>query len=367
MTTNSVVDPVNCCVSPNIPNDLVTKSIDCNGGEIGSVVVVNLNTRTENSSTSGDVDSRTTVSHNHVSSCSPSSPQVSSLFPRLSSSNPIDNSCGLCSFKPKSLQFCANEKTFLAIFCLTSVLQGMFYTYFVSVLTTIEKLYQIQSKTTGFIMSATEMGQISGVLFLTYYGGKGNRPKWIGCGMVVFALAALLSASPHYFFDAQARARFSPQPDLPSSLSTSLSPSSSPNDFSQSDVTNIGLLVMRNKLCSKVDIFSNSSSNSGSSESRCASEELTNSSNRLTNSVLAIFFISLLLIGIGSTTTNTLGICYIDDNVAPKESPLYFGNYSNQFYSNTNHNPFFFNFKTHFLLYLTHNQESPLELKSLAQ
>ena len=51
----------------------------------------------------------------------------------------------------------------------------MYYTYFVSVITTIEKLFQIQSKTTGIIMSATEIGQIGSSLLLTYYGGQGHR------------------------------------------------------------------------------------------------------------------------------------------------------------------------------------------------
>lgn len=60
--------------------------------------------------------------------------------------------------------------------------QGMYYTYFVSVITTIEKLFQIKSKTTGLLMSATEVGQISTALFLTYYAGRGHRPRWIACG-----------------------------------------------------------------------------------------------------------------------------------------------------------------------------------------
>lgn len=58
----------------------------------------------------------------------------------------------------------------------------MYYTYFVSVITTIEKLFQIKSKTTGLLMSATEVGQISTALFLTYYAGRGHRPRWIACG-----------------------------------------------------------------------------------------------------------------------------------------------------------------------------------------
>jgi len=43
--------------------------------------------------------------------------------------------------------------------------------------------------------------------------------------------------------------------------------------------------------------------------------------------VLAIFFVSLLGVGMGQTAVYTLGIPYIDDNVASRESPLYFGEF----------------------------------------
>lgn len=95
----------------------------------------------------------------------------------------------------------------------------MFYTYFVSVLTTIEKLFQIQSKTTGIIMSATEMGQIGGALLLTYYGGQGHRPKWIGWGMVLFGASAALCSLPHFLFW-----RTKPNTGSSSSLSSMLAP-----------------------------------------------------------------------------------------------------------------------------------------------
>jgi Organic Anion Transporter Polypeptide (OATP) family len=47
--------------------------------------------------------------------------------------------------------------------------------------------------------------------------------------------------------------------------------------------------------------------------------------SRTTTMVLAIFFLSLLGIGMGRTAVDTLGIPYIDDNVATRESPTYFG------------------------------------------
>lgn len=64
----------------------------------------------------------------------------------------------------------------------------MYYTYFVSVITTLEKLFQIKSKTTGLLMSAAEIGQISTALLLTFYAGRGHRPRWIACGMYIFSI-----------------------------------------------------------------------------------------------------------------------------------------------------------------------------------
>ena len=49
--------------------------------------------------------------------------------------------------------------------------------------------------------------------------------------------------------------------------------------------------------------------------------------SKITTIVLAIFFISLLGVGMGQTAVCTLGIPYIDDNVTSRESPLYFGNF----------------------------------------
>lgn len=46
---------------------------------------------------------------------------------------------------------------------------------------------------------------------------------------------------------------------------------------------------------------------------------------QMRNVILGIFFICLLFVGIGQTAVSTLGIPYIDDNVASKESAVYMG------------------------------------------
>lgn len=255
-----------------------------------------------------------------------------------------DSICGLWFFKPRWLQRFANKKAFLAVFCLTSVLQGMYYTYFVSVLTTIEKLYQIPSKTTGIIMSATEIGQIGGALLLTYYGGQGHRPKWIACGMLIFAVASILCAMPHFLFIdtslsvtslARAKnaqnatvasqwAKLCHSSDMVAPLGGNFTDATAP--LSTSPATS--LLTTTSPFSSTsflVDGGGGAVADALRQVVPCDISSKPLSQSRITHVVLSVFFISLLLIGIGATAVYTLGIPYIDDNVANRESPLYFG------------------------------------------
>ncbi|XP_059351055.1 solute carrier organic anion transporter family member 74D-like isoform X2 [Daphnia carinata] len=235
--------------------------------------------------------------------------------------------CGLgpC-FSPAWLQPLASKQMFLAVFCLACVLQGMFYTYFVSVLTTIEKLFQIQSKTTGIIMSATEIGQIGGALLLTYYGGQGHRPKWIGWGMVLFGASAALCSLPHFLFW-----RTKPNTGSSSSLSSMLSPDlqsglSLVAPMDPSRLSGPQKLEM-DLICRQVE-NANLSLGPQISElernEQCAKSSKQQAISRTTTVVLAFFFLSLLGIGMGRTAVETLGIPYMDDNVANRESPTYF-------------------------------------------
>ncbi|XP_063599263.1 solute carrier organic anion transporter family member 74D-like [Penaeus indicus] len=209
--------------------------------------------------------------------------------------------CGLgpcCT--PVWLQKYASKQMFLFVFCLTSVLQGMYYTYVVSILTTIEKLFQLQSKTTGIILSATEMGQIGGALLLTYYGGQGHRPKWIGWGIILFAFFAFFSSLPHFLFGDIILKRFqdsTPSQDNPlESANTCEVPGWSAPEL------NASLAAAGN-----------------------ATNDSCDSPDSLSQAVMSILFLSLLGVGIGQTAAYNLGIPYIDDNIASRESPIYFG------------------------------------------
>lgn len=217
-----------------------------------------------------------------------------------------DTECGLAGCAPRWMQPYASKKTFLIVFCLAWVLQGMYHTYFVSAITTIEKLFQIQSKITGIIMSATEIGQIGSSLLLTYYGGQGHRPKWIAWGMLLFAISSFMCSLPHFIYGKQL--------------------------INSNDLTGI---TKEPNICKAVgfdDIPSLQYDMCGNTTHPFDGTYYpgdTFGEHRIqpsvTKIVLAIFFISLLGVGMGQTAVYTLGIPYIDDNVASKESPLYFG------------------------------------------
>ena len=42
------------------------------------------------------------------------------------------------------------------------------------------------------------MAQVFFAVLISYYGGRGNRPRWVGAGMLMNAIGCLLSALPHF-------------------------------------------------------------------------------------------------------------------------------------------------------------------------
>lgn len=104
------------------------------------------------------------------------------------------------STQPRWSNRFASTNFFMVIFLLAYVLQGCYFTYFVSVITTIEKLFHIKSANIALLLNFSEIGQICTSLLLTYFAGRGHRPRWIACGMFLFSIAAFGSVSPHFMF-----------------------------------------------------------------------------------------------------------------------------------------------------------------------
>lgn len=89
---------------------------------------------------------------------------------------------------------------FLGVFVVVYFLEAIGGSYMVSAIQSIERQFQIPSKLSGFLVSASDIGYVPTVIFISYFGSRGNRAKWIGAGTIVIALAHIWIAMPNFIF-----------------------------------------------------------------------------------------------------------------------------------------------------------------------
>ena len=83
--------------------------------------------------------------------------------------------------------------------CLFALIQsyvtsGMVFT----VTTTLEQRFGLPSVQTGFLASCYDIALVCVVLFVTYFGERGNKPLWLGYGALIFAGGSFLFALPQF-------------------------------------------------------------------------------------------------------------------------------------------------------------------------
>ncbi|XP_069018957.1 solute carrier organic anion transporter family member 3A1 [Embiotoca jacksoni] len=192
-----------------------------------------------------------------------------------------DRSCGNMpeGVGPRRKSSCfSNIKIFLISECALMLAQGTVGAYLVSVLTTLERRFNLQSADVGVIASSFEIGNLALILFVSYFGAKAHRPRLIGCGGIVMAFGALLSALPEFL--------------------------TKQYEIGETWRTDMGR-----------DVCSNTTS---TEDTACA-----NKAN--TNMMYLLLIGAQVLLGIGATPVQPLGVSYIDDHVKKKDSSLYIG------------------------------------------
>uniref|UniRef100_A0A3B3R472 Solute carrier organic anion transporter family member n=1 Tax=Paramormyrops kingsleyae TaxID=1676925 RepID=A0A3B3R472_9TELE len=177
-------------------------------------------------------------------------------------------------------------KIFLVSECALMLAQGTVGAYLVSVLTTLERRFNLQSADVGVIASSFEIGNLALILFVSYFGARAHRPRLIGCGGIVMALGALLSALPE-FLTHQYRYEVGE--------------------------------TWRTR--DSRDVCSNSSSHAEDKDP--GGVACGNRAN--TNMMYLLLIGAQVLLGIGATPVQPLGVSYIDDHVRRKDSSLYIG------------------------------------------
>ncbi|KAB0362427.1 hypothetical protein FD754_006583 [Muntiacus muntjak] len=107
---------------------------------------------------------------------------------------------GWGSFQPRALQCCNTPRGFLFHYCLLALTQGIVVNGLVNIsISTIEKRYELQSSLTGLISSSYDIAFCLLSLFVSFFGERGHKPRWLAFSSFMIGLGALVFSLPKFF------------------------------------------------------------------------------------------------------------------------------------------------------------------------
>ncbi|KFO99642.1 Solute carrier organic anion transporter family member 2B1, partial [Calypte anna] len=168
--------------------------------------------------------------------------------------------------------------------------------YLKSSISTIERRFGLSSQTSGLLASFNEVGNTLLIVFLSYFGSRVHRPRFIGSGALLVSLAGFLMALPHFL--------------------------TGPYQYDQSVTSRISPLFPTGPLSNTTDLCQ---PGVVSSQGNLSDVGCTPHAARENQEVLLIMFIAQVLLGIGGVPIQPFGISYIDDFASERNSPLYLG------------------------------------------
>ncbi|NXH97731.1 SO4C1 protein, partial [Pachycephala philippinensis] len=185
--------------------------------------------------------------------------------------------CGWGPCTPRALQLCNNSEGYLAAYSLLAIFQGIVVNGLINIsISTIEKRYELNSSLTGLISASYDIAFCVLSLFVSYFGERGHKPRWLAFSAFMLGLGSLVFSLPHF-------------------SSGKYQYGSKLEDTCQTAET-----TFANATCSA-------------------------STNSSLHKYLYVFILGQLLLGVGGTPLYTLGTAFIDDSVPKHKSSLYIG------------------------------------------
>uniref|UniRef100_A0ACB8FMS8 Uncharacterized protein n=1 Tax=Sphaerodactylus townsendi TaxID=933632 RepID=A0ACB8FMS8_9SAUR len=178
-------------------------------------------------------------------------------------------------------------KVFLVALFFAYMSKTMSGAYVNSMLTQIERRFNIPTSLVGIISGSFEMGNLLVIAFVSYLGAKCHRPRLIGVGCTIMALGCFLIGLPHFLmgrYQYESSASLSENSFTSISTSTCLANDTVPTEQPSEDC-----------------------------------EEQVGSS------MWVFVLVGNIIRGIGETPITPLGISYVEDFAKVENSPFYIG------------------------------------------
>ena len=191
-----------------------------------------------------------------------------------------------CGWGPLTSTCCnplRNVKLMLFFLCIAGAIQGLLVNGFVSVvISTIEKRFELASTQTGIIASSYDIASVICLIPVSYFGGMGHKPRWLGAGMFIMGVGSFIFSLPHFL--------------------TGLYGYEKSSDLNQCQAQESNATTGQEEMCGIME---------------GESSEIS--------SYWSWFIAGQLLHGAGATPLYTLGVTYLDENLKAKLTSLYVG------------------------------------------
>lgn len=189
--------------------------------------------------------------------------------------------CGWGSFSCRSCQKFRSPKWVLFWLSFAAILQGFAINGLINVvISNLEKRFHLKSSHSGIIPSCYDIAALLASFPVSYYGGRGNKPMYVGVGVIIMGLGSLLFCLPHF----------------------------TTGEYELNQVK-------------------------GSADDVCFIVNSTDPSISTTrpadniHDYKWVFIVAQLLHGVGACPMWILGVTYLDENLMPDQSSLYIGTY----------------------------------------
>lgn len=216
----------------------------------------------------------------------------------------------------KKLRKTRNIHLFVANIFIVSLLYMALITYNNGIVRTLERRFSFSSYQTGFLYSCNDIVHLAVVVFISYFGQKGNIPRIICVTAMFSAISGILNASPHLLFPDQA-----------------LNESTIDQVYDQVRID--GLNVTDHSNTPSLTTNGQGSANVGSKY--CSPYKLENRTDLLPNHcwkeessihpAYYVFLVSQSLNGVGSASIFTLSLTYIDENSPKNKASIFLGKF----------------------------------------